>query len=175
MSTPAGGELRREVGLAGAVLVGLGSMVGTGVFVSLSLAVDIAGSAVLWAVAAAAVVALCNGLSSAQLAAAHPVAGGTYEYGYRYLHPVAGLVAGWMFVLAKSASAATPPWVSPLTSAWAPATSGPGNRLVSPSSWPSSESTGQRRSRRVSVGSLVAVCIAGWEAAAGARPAGRRP
>src|SRR5690606_325552 len=78
MSTPAGGELRREVGLAGAVLVGLGSMVGTGVFVSLSLAVDIAGSAVLWAVAAAAVVALCNGLSSAQLAAAHPVAGGTY-------------------------------------------------------------------------------------------------
>ncbi len=74
------GELRREVGLAGAVLLGLGSMVGTGVFVSLGLAVDVAGSAAVGAVLIAAVVAMCNGLSSAQLAAANPVAGGTYEY-----------------------------------------------------------------------------------------------
>lgn len=100
-------SLLREVGLPGAVLLGLGSIVGTGVFVSLGLAVDLAGSAVVWAVTAAAVVALCNGLSSAQLAAAHPVAGGTYEYGYRYLHPAAGFSAGWLFLIAKSASAAT--------------------------------------------------------------------
>lgn len=181
MSTPAGGELRREVGLAGAVLVGLGSMVGTGVFVSLSLAVDIAGSAVLWAVAAAAVVALCNGLSSAQLAAAHPVAGGTYEYGYRYLHPVAGLVAGWMFVLAKSASAAT-------AALGIAAYVGLGARRL-----PALAAVlvltllvvaGLRRSNQanaavvvVSVGSLVAVCIAGWEAAASVPgpPAGGLP
>lgn len=101
------GELRREVGLAGAVLLGLGSMVGTGVFVSLGLAVDVAGSAAVGAVLIAAVVAMCNGLSSAQLAAANPVAGGTYEYAYRYLHPVAGLAAGWLFLVAKSASAGT--------------------------------------------------------------------
>ncbi|HEX7099057.1 MAG TPA: APC family permease [Acidimicrobiia bacterium] len=93
--------------MAGAVLLGLGSMVGTGVFVSLALAAGLAGAAVPWTVAIAAVVAMCNGLSSAQLAAANPVAGGTYEYGYRYLHPVAGLTAGWLFILAKSASAAT--------------------------------------------------------------------
>ena len=54
----------------------------------------------------AALLALCNGLSSAQLAAAHPVAGGTYEYGYKFLHPKLGFTAGWMFLLAKSASAA---------------------------------------------------------------------
>ncbi|HSG63931.1 MAG TPA: APC family permease, partial [Gammaproteobacteria bacterium] len=48
-----------------------------------------------------------NGLSSAQLAANHPVSGGTYEYGYRYLDPALGFTAGWMFLCAKSASAAT--------------------------------------------------------------------
>lgn len=101
------GELRREVGLGGAVLLGLGSIVGTGVFVSLGLAVDLAGSAVVWAVLIAAVVATCNGLSSAQLAASNPVSGGTYEYGYRYLNPAAGFTAGWLFLIAKSASAAT--------------------------------------------------------------------
>ena len=51
--------------------------------------------------------AIFNGLSSAQLAASHPVSGGTYEYGYRYLRPALGFTAGWVFLLAKSASAAT--------------------------------------------------------------------
>ena len=55
----------------------------------------------------AALVATANGLSSAQLAAAHPVSGGTYEYGHEFVHPVAGFTAGWMFLAAKSASAAT--------------------------------------------------------------------
>src|SRR5690606_15105585 len=38
---------------------------------------------------------------------AHPVSGGTYEYGHRLLRPAAGFAAGWMFLAAKSASAAT--------------------------------------------------------------------
>jgi len=62
---------------------------------------------VLIAIGLAALVATCNGLSSAQLAASHPVSGGTYEYGYRYLRPSLGFTAGWVFLLAKSASAAT--------------------------------------------------------------------
>lgn len=99
--------LKRTLNLPGALLMGLGSMVGTGVFVSIGLAAEVAGAAVLPAIALAAGVALCNGLSSAQLAAAHPVSGGTYEYGYRYLRPELGFTAGWMFLLAKSASAAT--------------------------------------------------------------------
>ena len=100
-------RLQREIGLVGAVGLGLGSMVGTGVFVSLGIGAGVAGSTVLLAVALAAGVATCNGLSSAQLAASHPVSGGTYEYGYRYLKPWLGFSAGWMFMLAKSASAAT--------------------------------------------------------------------
>jgi len=101
------GRLRREVGLPGAVLLGLGSMVGTGVFVSVGIAAGVAGPAVLAATLLAALVAILNGLSSAQLAAAHPVSGGTYEYGYRWLSPVLGFSAGWTFLLAKTASAAT--------------------------------------------------------------------
>lgn len=99
--------LRREVGLAGAVLLGLGSMVGTGVFVSVGIVTGVAGPAVIAATFLAALIATANGLSSAQLASAHPVSGGTYEYGYLWLSPAFGFTAGWMFMLAKSASAAT--------------------------------------------------------------------
>lgn len=101
------GQLKRTVGVPGAVLLGLGSILGTGIFVSVGIAVDAAGPSIVAAVAIAALVAVCNGLNSAQLAAAHPVSGGTYEYGYRYLNPALGFSAGWLFLLAKTASAAT--------------------------------------------------------------------
>jgi basic amino acid/polyamine antiporter, APA family len=101
------GKLKREVGLFGATMMGIGSMVGAGVFVSLGIAAGVAGPAVLLAIALAAIVATCNGLSSAQLAANMPVSGGTYEYGYAYLAPALGFTAGWMFLCAKTASAAT--------------------------------------------------------------------
>ncbi|MEX1020379.1 MAG: APC family permease [Litorilinea sp.] len=99
--------LRREVGLWGAIMMGMGSIVGTGVFVSIGVGAGIAGPAVILAMILAALVAICNGMSSAQLAANHAVSGGTYEYGYKYLNPTLGFTAGWMFLLAKSASAAT--------------------------------------------------------------------
>jgi APA family basic amino acid/polyamine antiporter len=100
-------QLARVLGTSGATLMGLGSIIGTGIFVSVGAAAGIAGPWVLVAVALAAGVAACNGLSSAQLAAAHPVSGGTYEYGYRYATPTVGFVAGVTFVAAKTASAAT--------------------------------------------------------------------
>lgn len=100
-------ELQRQLGVFGATMMGLGSIVGTGVFVSIGIAAGIAGPAVIVAIAIGAMVASFNGLSSAQLAANHPVSGGTYEYGYRYLNPRLGFIAGWTFLLAKSASAAT--------------------------------------------------------------------
>ncbi len=100
-------RLRRELGVFGAVLLGLGSIVGTGVFVSLGVAAGVAGPAVLLAIVIGAALASFNGLSSAQLAADHPVSGGTYEYGYTYLRPWLGFLAGVTFLLAKSASAAT--------------------------------------------------------------------
>ena len=100
-------QLQRVVGLWGAVLLGLGSMLGTGVFVTLGLAGGEAGWLLLLAIFVAALLAAANGLALAQLAAEHPQSGATYEYGYRHLSPPLGFTAGWVFILAKSASAAT--------------------------------------------------------------------
>ena len=65
-----------------------------------------AGNGVLVALAVAAVVAFCNATSSAQLAALHPESGGTYVYGRRRLGETWGFVAGWGFVVGKTASCA---------------------------------------------------------------------
>jgi APA family basic amino acid/polyamine antiporter len=66
-----------------------------------------AGSSILSTLALGGVLALLNGLSVAQLSADLPLSGGTYEFAYRHLHPWAGFSAGWFFLWAKSASAAT--------------------------------------------------------------------
>ncbi len=100
-------QLKRDLGLGGAVATGLGSILGTGVFVSIAVAAGFAGKWILLAIPLAGLVATFNGLSSAQLAAAHPVAGGTYEYGYRFLTPWLGFTSGWLFLVAKTASAST--------------------------------------------------------------------
>jgi len=78
-------QLKRVIGLPGAMMMGLGSIIGTGVFVSLGIGAGIAGPSVLFTIMLAEGVAMCNGLSSAQLAANHPVSGGIYEYGHRWL------------------------------------------------------------------------------------------
>ncbi|WP_269539698.1 APC family permease [Cerasicoccus fimbriatus] len=99
--------LKRTADVKGAVFLGLGSILGTGVFVILAMVTAQVGDWALLAVGVGAIVATFNGLNSAQLAAAYPVSGGAYEYGYRLLHPYAGFTAGLLFLLAKSASAAT--------------------------------------------------------------------
>lgn len=99
-------RMARRLGLSDAVLIGLGSILGTGAFFGISLATLHAGVWVVPAVMIAGLLAMCNGLSSAQLAARFPVSGGTYEYAYRVLHPTLGFTAGWMFLCAKGASAA---------------------------------------------------------------------
>lgn len=91
----------------GAIVTGLGSILGTGAFVSIGLASGMWGDSVIWAIPLAALVAVFNGLSSAFLAGRFPVAGGTYEYAYRTINPWFGFTSGWLFLLAKTASAAS--------------------------------------------------------------------
>jgi len=100
-------SLKRELGLGGAIITGLGSILGTGAFVSIALASGQWGDAVLVAIPVAGLVAMFSGLSSAYLAGRFPVAGGTYEYAYETLGPAFGFTAGWLFLLAKTASAAS--------------------------------------------------------------------
>jgi APA family basic amino acid/polyamine antiporter len=97
--------LRRSLGLADAVGIGFGAIVGAGIFVVTGIAAGVAGPALLLALPLAGAAAAANALSSAELAAAYPQAGGTYEYGRRVLHPWAGFAAGWMFLASKTAAA----------------------------------------------------------------------
>jgi APA family basic amino acid/polyamine antiporter len=90
-----------------AVGIGVGAIVGAGIFVVTGVAAGIAGPAFLVGLMIAAVVATANALSSAQLAAEYPQAGGAYEYGYRLLNPSTAFAAGWMFLASKIAAAGT--------------------------------------------------------------------
>jgi APA family basic amino acid/polyamine antiporter len=86
--------------------VGLGSMIGAGVFVALAPAAAAAGTGLLTGLAVAAVVAYCNATSSARLAALYPQSGGTYVYGRERLGEFWGYLAGWGFIVGKTASCA---------------------------------------------------------------------
>jgi len=92
--------------LGDAVAVGLGSMLGAGVFASFAPAAAAAGAGLLIALGIAAMVAYCNGIASAQLAARYPESGGVYSYGRHQLGPVWGFLAGWGFVIGKTAGCA---------------------------------------------------------------------
>lgn len=98
--------LKRGLGLTDAVVIGLGSMIGAGVFVALAPAAAAAGSGLLLGLAVAAVIAYCNATSSARLAALYPQSGGTYVYGRERLGEFWGYTAGWVFVVGKTASCA---------------------------------------------------------------------
>jgi basic amino acid/polyamine antiporter, APA family len=98
--------LRRTLGVRDAVVIGLGSMIGAGVFAALGPAARAAGTGLLPALAVAAVVAYCNAMSSARLAARYPQSGGTYVYGRERLGAFWGYLAGWAFVVGKTASCA---------------------------------------------------------------------
>jgi APA family basic amino acid/polyamine antiporter len=106
VSTPDDPALQRRLGTFDAVTIGLGSMVGAGIFVALAPAAAAAGSSLLIALAVAAVVAYCNAASSARLAALYPQSGGTYIYARERLGEFWGYTAGWSFIVGKAASCA---------------------------------------------------------------------
>jgi len=94
------------LGVFDAVVIGLGAMLGAGIFAALAPAAEAAGSALLPGLALAAVAAYCNATSSARLAARYPASGGTYVYGRERLGEFWGYLAGWSFVVGKTASCA---------------------------------------------------------------------
>ncbi len=99
-------RLARRLTLPDAVVIGLGSMIGAGVFAVWAPAAAVAGGGLFVGLGLAALVAYCNATSSAQLAAAYPTSGGTYVYGREVLGEWWGFLAGWGFVIGKTASAA---------------------------------------------------------------------
>lgn len=102
--TPA--TLARRLGTGDAIILGLGSMIGAGVFAVFAPAAEAAGYGLLAGLAVAAAVAYANAAASAQLAAAYPTSGGTYVYGRERLGEWWGFTAGWAFLVGKTASCA---------------------------------------------------------------------
>lgn len=100
------GQLQRRLGVLDSTVIGLGSMLGAGVFVVFAPAAALAGPLLAVAVALAGVIAYCNAVASAQLAARYPSSGGTYVYGRNRLGEWPGFIAGWGFVTGKTASCA---------------------------------------------------------------------
>ncbi|SMH28732.1 amino acid/polyamine/organocation transporter, APC superfamily [Rathayibacter oskolensis] len=99
-------SLQRRLRTGDAVAIGLGSMIGAGLFSAFAPAAAAAGTWLLAGLALAALVAWANASSSAQLAAQYPRSGGTYLYGRERLGEWPGFVAGWGFVIGKTASCA---------------------------------------------------------------------
>ncbi len=103
---PRGPSLARRLTEFDAVVVGLGSMIGAGVFAAVGPAAAVAGSWLLAGLLLAGFVAFANATSSAELAAVYPESGGTYVYARERLGPYWGFLAGWGFVVGKTASLA---------------------------------------------------------------------
>jgi APA family basic amino acid/polyamine antiporter len=99
-------SLARRLGTGDAVVVGLSAMLGAGVFVAFTPAAAAAGRGLLLGLGIAAVIAFCNAVASAQLASSYPASGGTYLFGREVLGPWWGFLAGWGFVVGKTASCA---------------------------------------------------------------------
>ena len=98
--------LARRLGTSDAVVVGLSAMLGAGVFVAFTPAAEAAGRGLLVGLGIPAVIAFCNAVASAQLASSYPSSGGTYLFGREVLGPWWGFLAGWGFVIGKTASCA---------------------------------------------------------------------
>ncbi|MBT2594894.1 APC family permease [Arthrobacter sp. ISL-72] len=99
-------RLQRRLGVFDATAIGLGSMLGAGVFVVFSPATALAGPLMIVSVLIAGAIAYCNAMASAQLAIKYPASGGTYIYGRKQLGEWPGFIAGWGFVTGKTASCA---------------------------------------------------------------------
>jgi len=95
-------KLRPQLRFFDAVATGLAAILGAGIFAVIAPAAKIAGPALIVSFVIGAFVALCNALSSAQLAAALPRTGGTYAFGRRMMGPWWGFSAGWMFLVANT-------------------------------------------------------------------------
>ncbi|MCX8179862.1 MAG: APC family permease [Thermofilaceae archaeon] len=100
-------SLKRQLGLLDSLSIGLGAIIGAGIFVLIGIAAGLAGPAVLLAVLISCLSATFTALSFAELASALPKAGGVYEYGRALIHPIVGFLMGWMWVAGNIILSAT--------------------------------------------------------------------
>ncbi|MBO3801909.1 MAG: amino acid permease [Thermoproteota archaeon] len=107
MSEEAKPTLKRKLNLVDAISIGIGAIIGAGIFVLIGVAAGLAGPAVFIAVIISGLSATFTALSFSELGSALPKAGGVYEYGHELISPSIGFVLGWMWIFGNIVLGAT--------------------------------------------------------------------
>jgi len=102
----AGSQLNRAVGLLDLTALGIGAIIGTGIFVILGEAIGDAGPAIILSFVAAGVTCAFSALSYAELASSIPVSGSAYTYGYATMGELLAWIIGWDLILEYGVSVA---------------------------------------------------------------------
>nr|WP_319376512.1 amino acid permease [uncultured Methanoregula sp.] len=98
---PGNGQLKRGIGLFGATALGIGAIIGSGIFIVTGIVAGIAGPAMIFSVIIAGVIAVFSAMSVAELGSYLPEEGGTYAYAQKLISPFAGFIAGWIWIFSN--------------------------------------------------------------------------
>jgi basic amino acid/polyamine antiporter, APA family len=93
--------LKREIGLFGATALGIGAIIGSGIFIVSGIVAGVAGPAMMFSVLIAGFIAIFSAMSVSELAAYLPEEGGTYAYAQKLISPIAGFIAGWIWIFSN--------------------------------------------------------------------------
>jgi basic amino acid/polyamine antiporter, APA family len=99
-------KLNRAVGLLDLTALGIGAIIGTGIFVILGEAIGDAGPAIILSFVLAGVTCAFSALSYAELASSIPVSGSAYTYGYATMGELVAWIIGWDLILEYGVSVA---------------------------------------------------------------------
>ncbi|MEN6395960.1 MAG: amino acid permease, partial [Methanoregula sp.] len=88
-------------GLFGATALGIGAIIGSGIFIVTGIVAGVAGPAMIFSVIIAGVIAVFSAMSVAELGAYLPEEGGTYAYAQKLISPFAGFIAGWIWIFSN--------------------------------------------------------------------------
>nr|WP_320161007.1 amino acid permease [uncultured Methanoregula sp.] len=99
--SPGCSGLKREIGLFGATALGIGAIIGSGIFIVTGIVAGIAGPAMILSIIIAGVIAVFSAMSVAELGAYLPEEGGTYAYAQKLISPFAGFIAGWIWIFSN--------------------------------------------------------------------------
>ena len=98
---PVRSQLKCEIGLFGATALGIGAIIGSGIFIVTGIVAGLAGPAMIISVLIAGFIALFSALSVAELSVYLPEEGGTYAFAQKLISPFAGFIAGWIWVFSN--------------------------------------------------------------------------
>src|SRR4051812_49532161 len=99
-------QLRRAVGLLDLTALGIGAIIGTGIFVILGEAIGDSGPAIVLSFILAGVTCIFSALSYAELASTIPVSGSAYTYAYATMGELIAWIIGWDLILEYGVSVA---------------------------------------------------------------------